>query len=57
MAITLKNLNKFVLQFLSEYNNLENRGMEEKWMDNSVQTKVKNLLNKKQVNTINMIWL
>lgn len=49
MAITLKNLNKFVLQFLSEYNNLENRGMEEKWMDNSVQTKVKNLLNKKQV--------
>lgn len=49
MANILKNLNKFVLQFLSEYSDLENTDMEEKWMDNSVQTKVKNLLNKKQV--------
>lgn len=48
MAITLKNLNKLVLQFLSEYTDL-NTGIEEKWLDNSVQTKVKNLLNKKQV--------
>lgn len=47
MAVTLKNLNKFVLQFLSEHN--DNTGIEEKWMNISVQTKVKNLLNKKQV--------
>lgn len=49
MAITLNNLNKFVLQFLSEHNDNANTGIEEKWMDISVQTKVKNLLNKKQV--------
>ena len=49
MAVTLKNLNKFVLQFLSEHNDNTNTGIEEKWMNISVQTKVKNLLNKKQV--------
>jgi hypothetical protein len=42
--ITLKNLNKFVLEFLSENTSTE---VEKNWMDNSVQTKVKNLLNKK----------
>jgi len=42
--ITLKNLNKFVLEFLSENTSAE---VEKNWMDNSVQTKVKNLLNKK----------
>ena len=49
MTVTLKNLNKFVLQFLSENNDNVNTGISEKWMDISVQTKVKNLLNKKQV--------
>jgi hypothetical protein len=43
-SITLKNLNKFVLEFLSENTSTE---VEKNWMDNSVQTKVKNLLNKK----------
>ena len=40
----LKNLNKFVLEFISENASTSDTEIEKIWMYNSVQTKLKNLL-------------